>query len=174
MKLRLFATALLALLLIVAGGVASADASKSITGLQGVYGVSPGTPFEPDVPWFCLNWNVPTKMPVASNSFRVDWSLNKKGFRSYKQAVTKRAGSTFSEIDADGLGKSGMCWDMVKTQWGDVFLDWPEGQTLRVRIRARYSGKNGSWTHVSITKTADGFTSSDISLIHFDPPADEE
>ena len=167
MKHNVFIVALLALLLIVAGGVASADASKSITGLHGGYGKT----F--DTPWFCLYWNTPTKTPLANNSFRVDWSLNKRGFRSHKQENTKRAGHIFTVMLGDDGAVSNTCWDIGK-KFASPVIKWPVGQTLRVRIRARYSGANGPWTKLSVTRTADGFTSSDITLTKWDPPADEE
>ena len=159
MHRRLFAIVALALLLtVMSSGLASADDSKSINGLHGSYAV-----YGENTPFLCLYWRSPTKTPLAKNSYRVDWSLNKKGFRSHKQTNTYRAGHYYIN-KAGHTPYSNACWDIGSYFAARAVLKWPVGQTLRVRIRARYSGKNGDWTKLSITRTADGYTSDDISI----------
>ncbi len=166
-------TALALLLVLAGGGLAAAQdrASKTVTALRGGYGVIyPYTDQSIEQPWFCIYWGPPATTPLAKrNSYRVDWSLKAKGFRSFKQANTRRAGHVFiSWEDFDGQGTA--CWDIKAESglFGDP-LDWSVGKTLRIRIRARYRGKGGPWTSLTVTRTADGYTSPDITLTNFSP-----
>ena len=153
---------MLALLLMAAGGgLASAqNARKAIRSLSGEHGVIFPYPITMlPQPYFCLNWSPPTKTPLAeSRSYRVDWSLRTSGFRSYRQENTRRAGHVY--VDSGNV-----CWDIraTRSRMGEM-VDWDIGATLRIRLRARYAGRNGPWTNLSVTRNANGFTSSDITI----------
>lgn len=184
MKHRLLILVIFALLLAIAPAAAqdtepepTPAPSKDIVNLHASTGT--GAQTDTSVPWFCFHWEPPTSPArmFAKKSYRVDWSLNNSGFPSYKKSNTDRVGTVFVghlNLPA-GYDYGGKCF---VTAAANVYTDpitgvhtlikWPIGETLRIRIRARYPGEaNGDWTRASVTRTGKyTFSSPDIDITH--------
>lgn len=140
--------------------MASANDAKTVKGISGGYDAS-DTP-----PMFCIYWSASTSAPTAKKGYRINWSLKKSGFRSYKKVNILRAGSSF-------VNDTSHCWDIGATSDTHTALDWQYNQILRIRIRARYNGeKNGPWSRIGVGRfrSFGGYTSPDISVRDLSPP----
>ncbi len=126
MKVKLFAIVTLALLL-AGGAITAAQSDRSPKDVPFIYAMYE-TCEDPNcvLKSIWVMWNAPEKAP---DSYRVSWTTTGK-WRSKKKPNSKKAGNA----TATGLG---YCIRGLNLRYGE---------TLRVRVRARYDGKkNGDW-----------------------------
>ena len=121
----------LAVLLALAGVVSAQTESESnpkevryLLGFQAYCWSPPCT-----LHWINLDIPPPERTP---DGYRISWTTKRTGWRSWKKANTERGGNAFIDGDSKSYRISG--------------IRVPYGETLRIRIRARYNGeKNGPW-----------------------------